>query len=80
MNYPITSSQHSSNMGESLQSSEELLVATLSEVIQRARAKGQTLPELQAEVLADDLFLDQSQRQHLSEVVAQAWEMLPERD
>ncbi len=77
MNYPLASNSMESHTGLNPSSNEDVLVAALSEVIQLARSKGQTLAELQAEVLADDPLLDHHQRLHLSEIVAQAWEMLP---
>jgi hypothetical protein len=50
------------------------LINALAIVVRSARAQGQTLQELQNEVLADDMLLEASQRRILSEVVAQAWE------
>lgn len=47
-------------------------------VIESARSRGQSLEEVKAEVLADDTILDAKQRRWLSEIVAQAWETLPE--
>jgi hypothetical protein len=57
---------------------ENTLVEALQVVILSARAQGQTLTEVTAEVLADDQLLSANQRQLLSEVVAKAWEQIPE--
>jgi hypothetical protein len=50
------------------------LIDALAIVVRSARAQGQSLADLQSEVLADDVLLEPSQRRVLSEVVAQAWE------
>jgi hypothetical protein len=50
------------------------LINALAIVVRSARAQGQSLADLQSEVLADDVLLEPSQRRILSEVVAQAWE------
>jgi hypothetical protein len=57
---------------------ENTLVEALQVVILSARAQGQTLADVTAEVLADDHLLSANQRQLLSEVVAKAWEQMPE--
>jgi hypothetical protein len=44
--------------------------------IAAARAKGQSLEDLTAEVLADDNLLDGESRRWLSDVVARTWEQL----
>ncbi len=56
---------------------ENTLVEALQVVILSARAQGQTLADVTAEVLADDHLLSATQRQLLSEVVAKAWEHIP---
>jgi hypothetical protein len=50
------------------------LINALAIVVRSARAQGQSLADLQSEILADDVLLEPSQRRVLSEVVAQAWE------
>jgi hypothetical protein len=57
--------------------SESLLLDALTVVVLSAREKGQTLAELKAEVLADDMLLDITQRRLLSDIVAKAWERMP---
>jgi hypothetical protein len=57
--------------------SENVLLSALTIVVLSAREKGQTLAELQAEVLADDKLLDITQRRFLSDIVAKAWERMP---
>ena len=41
------------------------------------RAQGRSLAELTAEILEEDPMLDSAQRHWLSQVLAQAWELLP---
>ncbi len=57
--------------------SESLLLSALTVVVMSARDQGQTLAELQAEVLAEDLLLDRTQRLFLSDIVSKAWERIP---
>ncbi len=74
MNYSISANpqalQHESV-------SEELIAAAIAGVIQSARSNGQSLEDLIREVLADDALLDGQQRRCLGEVVATAWQTLP---
>jgi hypothetical protein len=76
MNYPLPP-QSAAGIGQSASVDETALVTALEVVIASARANGQSLEELTAEVLADDMWLDASQRQLLSEIVAQAWAEIP---
>jgi hypothetical protein len=84
MNYPKPPTRSSvtlvppkptSRMDDSI--SENVLLSALTVVVLSAREKGQTLAELQAEVLADDMLLDITQRRFLSDIVAKAWERMP---
>jgi hypothetical protein len=54
------------------------IMTAIAAVIQAARAKGQSLDELKAEVLADDQILNREQRRTLSDVVTYAWNRLTE--
>ncbi|MFM2432259.1 MAG: hypothetical protein RLZZ511_3473 [Cyanobacteriota bacterium] len=76
MNYPLPP-QSAVGIGQSASVDETALVTALEVVIASARANGQSLEELVAEVLADDEWLDASQRRLLSEVVGQAWVAIP---
>ena len=58
--------------------SEELVAVAIANVVEVARYKGQSLDELIAEVLSEDIILDQLQRRWLSKIVTQAWKSLPE--
>ncbi|MEQ9354880.1 MAG: hypothetical protein RIG63_04555 [Coleofasciculus chthonoplastes F3-SA18-01] len=77
MNYPIPVSPQEMTALRQKPVNEELVAAAIAGVIQIARSQGQSLDELTAEVLADDSVLDQAQRRWLSDIVAQAWNIMP---
>lgn len=77
MNYPIPANPQEVVELRQRSVNTELIAAAIAGVIQVARAKGQSLQELMAEVMTDDALLDAQQRQWLSEIVALAWEKLP---
>jgi hypothetical protein len=77
MNYPIPVSPQEMTALRQKPVNEELVAAAIAAVIQIARSQGQSLDELTAEVLAEDSVLDQAQRRWLSDIVAQAWNILP---
>lgn len=55
---------------------DEVIAAAIIGVIKMARSLGQSLEDLQAEVLADDNLLDLAQRRRLRDIVTHAWETL----
>ena len=60
------------------QSTDEEIVATaIAGVVQIARRQGQSLEELTKDILQDDRVLDLDRRKWLSEIIVQAWEILP---
>ncbi|MDR9404433.1 MAG: hypothetical protein RI580_13440 [Halothece sp. Uz-M2-17] len=80
MNYPIPATVEEIEALKGNPVDEELIAAAIAGVVQIAKAQGQTLDELTAEVLADDHWLDSSQRRWLSDIVAQAWKTLCHND
>jgi hypothetical protein len=85
MNYPIPPPtaaampyDRSAVSGPQPSVNDDILVDALQVVVIAARANGQTLADVMTEVLADDPHLTVSQRQLLSEIVAKAWEAMPE--
>jgi hypothetical protein len=76
MNYPIPNSPEQIFDLKQKPVDEELVAAAIAGVITIVRAQGQSLEELTAQVLADDMVLDKQQRRWLSQVVAQAWDTL----
>ncbi|MBW4690750.1 MAG: hypothetical protein KME27_03180 [Lyngbya sp. HA4199-MV5] len=77
MNYPMPA--HTTEAGSLRQKfvDEERIAAAIVGVVDVARANGQSLEDLIAEVLIDDTLLDSQQRQWLSEVIVAAWKTLP---
>lgn len=55
--------------------SEEVVAQAIAKVVTTARYQGKSLEDLIAEVLQDDPILDPVQRQWLSKIVTQAWDM-----
>jgi hypothetical protein len=56
--------------------SEDLIVSAIAGVVQVARSNGQSLDDLIAEILQDDVLLDSHQRRSLGQVVEAAWQKL----
>lgn len=78
MNYPIpTTTEEITALGWR-NVDEEIIVAAIAGVINIARGEGQSLKELTEEVLREDELLDPVQRQWLSRLVAEAWNIIPE--
>ncbi|MDJ1173629.1 hypothetical protein [Roseofilum capinflatum] len=75
MNYPIP--EHSQDIIALRHKpvDEELVAAAIAGVIKISRSQGQSLEDLREEILADDGFLDASQRSWLSHVLADAWHL-----
>ncbi|NEO10872.1 MULTISPECIES: hypothetical protein [Moorena] len=78
MNYPIPASPQEIVALRQQPVDEELVVMAIAGVIQIARQEGQSLDDLTAEVLAEDDWLDHSQRVLLNDLLVEAWESLPE--
>lgn len=55
---------------------EELIATALAGVIAIARQQGQSLEDLNTELLHDDNLLSPNQRHQLSMVIAQAWQTM----
>ncbi|MEA5468394.1 hypothetical protein [Spirulina sp. 06S082] len=56
---------------------EELIATAIAGVVKVARKQGQTLDDLNKEVLRDRGVLDRAQRRWLSELVTCAWKEIP---
>ncbi|MEM8602601.1 MAG: hypothetical protein AAGF24_02035 [Cyanobacteria bacterium P01_H01_bin.121] len=77
MNYPIPSNfQEIQALKDQADTSPELVATALVGVIQIARQNGQSLEEVQREVLKSDNYLDSQQRLWLSELLAMTWQRL----
>jgi hypothetical protein len=76
MNYPIPDSPQEIVALREQPVDEELVAAVIAGVVKLGRAQGQSLADLTAEVLEDDSLLNKHQRRWLSQLVAQAWEIV----
>nr|AAN46186.1 unknown protein [Synechococcus elongatus PCC 7942 = FACHB-805] len=54
----------------------EILATAIVGIIQWARTQGQSLADLQAEILTEDQLLEPEQRQWLSELLLKTWQQL----
>ena len=55
--------------------SEDIIAVAIAGVVKIALRQGQSLEEIQEQVLQDDSILDLLQRRWLMDLVAKAWEM-----
>lgn len=78
MDYPIPDSTEEILALGNNSVNEEIIVAAIAGVVKIARQQGQSLEELRANILKDDRLLDLDRRKWLSELIAQAWKMLPD--
>ena len=56
---------------------EEVVATAIAGVVQMARRQGQSIEELTDSILQDDCVLDPERRKWLSEMIVQAWQILP---
>lgn len=79
MDYPIPANTEEILALRKNSVNEEIIATAIAGVVQIARQQGQSLDELTAGILQDDRVLDLDRRKWLSELIAQAWLMLPSR-
>ena len=77
MDYPIPTNTEEILALQNKSVNEEVIATAIAGVVQMARHQGQSLEELTASILQDDLVLDPERRQWLSEMIVQAWDILP---
>ncbi|MCC0178182.1 hypothetical protein I4641_14460 [Waterburya agarophytonicola K14] len=77
MDYPIPASTEEILALRNNSVNEEVIATAIAGVVNIARQQGQSLEDLTRGVLQDDCLLDLDRRKWLSELVAQAWVMLP---
>ena len=77
MNYPIPATTEEILALGNKSINEDIIITAIAGVISIARKQGQSLEDLQQQILQDDLILDIIQRRWLKDLIAQAWEMLP---
>lgn len=56
---------------------EEVIATAIAGVVQMARQQGQSIEQLTESILQDDRVLDSERRQWLSQMIIQAWNILP---
>ncbi|WP_019509220.1 hypothetical protein [Pleurocapsa sp. PCC 7319] len=79
MDYPIPANTEEILALRKNSVNEEIIATAIAGVVQIARQQGQSLDELTEGILQDDRVLDLDRRKWLSELIAQAWLMLPSR-
>ena len=77
MDYPIPNNTEEILALQNKSVNEEIVASAIAGVVQMARRQGQSLEELTASILQDDLVLDPARRKWLSEMIVQAWDILP---
>ena len=77
MDYPIPANTEEILALGNSSVNEEKIAAAIAGVVKIARQQGQSLEELKAGILQDDSVLDLDCRKWLSELITQAWKMLP---
>ena len=76
MDYPIRGTEETlASKNNSV--NEEIIAIAIADLVRMARQQGQSLDLLVADVLRDDCVLDLDRRKWLSELVVQAWAILP---
>ncbi|GAB4535637.1 MAG: hypothetical protein Tsb0014_22790 [Pleurocapsa sp.] len=78
MDYPIPASPEEILALGNSSVNEEIIATAIAGVVKIARQQGQSLEELKAFILQDDSLLELDKRQWLSEVITQAWTILPQ--
>ena len=76
MNYPIPDTPEAISTVERKSITEEVVAMAITEVVNIARKQGQSLEELQAEILRDDSILDIVQRRWLKDLIVKAWNII----
>ena len=77
MNYPIPATTEEILALGNKSINEDIIITAIAGVISIARKQGQSLEDLQQQILQDDLILDIIQRRWLKDLIAKAWEILP---
>ncbi|NJL53538.1 MAG: hypothetical protein HC930_17710 [Hydrococcus sp. SU_1_0] len=73
MNYPISNPPEPINFSGKKPITVEMIALAIAEVVKVARQQGQSLEDLQAEILQDHSILDIVQRRWLKDLIIKAW-------
>jgi hypothetical protein len=76
MNYPISNPPEKINLLAKKSITVETLAIAIADVVKIARQRGQSLEDLQAEILQDHSILDIVQRRWLKNIIIKAWEIV----
>lgn len=76
MNYPIPDTPEAISIPKQKSITEEIVAIAIAEVVKVARKQGQSLEELQTEILRDDSILDIVQRRWLKDLIVKAWDIV----
>ena len=77
MDYPIPANTEEILALKNSSINEEVIATAIAGVVQMARQQGQSLEELTKNILKDDRVLDPERRKWLSQMIVQAWDILP---
>ena len=77
MDYPIPANTEEILALKNSSINEEVIATAIAGVVKMARQQGQSLEELTNNILKDDKVLDPDRRKWLSQMIAQAWDILP---
>ena len=77
MDYPIPANTEEILALKNSSINEEIIATAIAGVVQMARQQGQSLEELTKNILKDDRVLDPERRKWLSQMIVQAWDILP---
>ncbi|VEP11560.1 conserved hypothetical protein [Hyella patelloides LEGE 07179] len=76
MNYPIPDNPEAISALGKKSITEEIIAVAIAGVVKIARQQGQSLEDLQAEILQDDRILDIVQRRWLKDLIIKAWDIV----
>ena len=77
MNYSIPANAEEILALKNSSIDEEVIATAIAGVVQISRQQGQSLEELTKKILKDDRVLDPERRRWLSQMITQAWKILP---
>lgn len=79
MDYPIPTNAEEMFALKNSSVNDEIIAVAIAGVVKIARQQGQSLAELTDSILHDDRVLDLERRKWLSQMITEAWSILPEQ-
>lgn len=77
MDYPIPANTEEMLALKNSAVNEEVIASAIAGVVHMARQQGQSIEQLTESILQDDRVLDSERRKWLSQMIIQAWNILP---